>query len=162
MSRFQSLDTVLAHDKNFREFFSALVSGASNPNSTSTVASNAGPTATAPAAAAVAPTTIADDFDTANSDAGPYLSIAGNLVNGTDFSQSLTNSHTPNVGTTTSWNYQGKKWTIATQGNIVAFAPANLQHLANNNIDIKALLQAAAAHGLISGNANFDGVALGK
>jgi hypothetical protein len=140
MSRFQSLDTVLAHDENFRKFFLALASGMSNPSSTSTDASSADPTATAPAAGAVA------------------------LVNGTESTQSLTmqKSHTPNVGTTINWNFQGKKWTIASQGNVVALVPANSQHLTNNNIDLKALLQAAAAHGLISGNECFDGIALGK
>ncbi|HLZ05683.1 MAG TPA: hypothetical protein VKR55_26470 [Bradyrhizobium sp.] len=126
MSRFRSLDAVLAHDKNFREFFSALASGTPNPSTTSTDASSADPTATTPAAGPGAPTTP----------------------------QSLTmqNSHAPNVGTTTSWDFQGMKWAIASQGNVVAFAPANSQHLTNNNIDVNALLQAAAAHGLISGN----------
>ena len=159
MSRFQSLDAILAHDKNFREFFSALASGTSNPSATSTDAGSADPTATAPAAGAVSRTTISGDSDTANTDAGPCWTMkstwnAGNLVNGTDSPQSLTmqNSHTPNVGTTTNWNFHGLKWTIASQGNVVAFAPANSQHLTNNNIDVKALLQAAAAHGLISGN----------
>jgi glutathione peroxidase-family protein len=60
----------------------------------------------------------------------------------------MQNAHTPNVGTTINWNFQGKKWTIAKQGNIVAFLPANFQHLTNNNIDFNALLQAAAAHGI--------------
>lgn len=163
MSRFQSLDAILAHDKNFREFFSGLASGASNPSTTSTDAGSADPTATAPATGAVARTTISGDSDTANTDADPYWTInstwnAGNLVNGTDSPQSLTmqNSHTPNVGATTNWNFQGLKWTIASQGNVVAFAPANSQHLTNNNIDVKALLQAAAAHGLISGNEYLD------
>ena len=169
MSRFRSLDAVLAHDKNFREFFSALASGTSNPSTTGTDASSADPTATAPAAGAVAPTTTSGDFDTANTDAGAYWALnstwnAGDLVNGTDSPQSLTmqNSHAPNAGTTTNWNFQGMKWTIASQGNVVAFAPANSQHLTNNNIDVKALLQAAAAHGLISGNEYFDDIALDK
>jgi hypothetical protein len=111
MSRFQSLDTVLAHDENFREFFSILASGMPNPSSTSTDAGSADPTATAPAA--------------------------------------QSNSHAPNVGTTTSWNFQGTKWTVANQRNIVAIAPANLT---DKTIDLEALLQTAAARGLIPGN----------
>ena len=57
-------------------------------------------------------TTISADFDTANTSGGPYWAMnstwnVGNLVNGTDFTQSLTmqNSSTPNIGTTISWNF---------------------------------------------------------
>src|SRR5262249_7750419 len=134
--------------------FSALVSGASKLSSTSTNAGSADPTATAPTAGVVALTTISGYLDTETWN-------SGNLVNGTGSAQSssMQNSPTPNVGTTSSWNFQGKKWTIATEGNVVAFVPANFRHPTNKNIDIKELLQAAAAHGLISGN---DGVALGK
>ncbi|HLZ05682.1 MAG TPA: hypothetical protein VKR55_26465 [Bradyrhizobium sp.] len=218
-------------------------------------------------------TTISADYDTANTNGGPYWAMnstwdVGNLVNGTDFTQSLTmqNSSTPNIGTTISWNFpntpggynvysypavfygdyagfpapatsvtaeqvnnlktltlsqnislsgqtdqydamydgyltstpdgdqstvqheievyahspgyvqdwlsnlpqhtftdaQGMKWIIATQGNIVAFAPADFHDLTNNTIDLKGLLQAAAADGVISGNEYFDGIALGN
>jgi len=57
---------------------------------------------------------------------------------------------------------QGMQWTIATSGNIVVFAPTNGQDLTNNTIDLKGLLQAAAADGVISGNEYFDGIALGN
>src|SRR6185437_7164466 len=57
---------------------------------------------------------------------------------------------------------QGMQWTIATSGNIVVFVPSNFQDLTNNNVDLKALLQAAAADGVISGNEYFDGIALGN
>jgi len=166
MSRFQSLDTILAQDENFREFFLGLASGMSNPSSANTDAGSADPAATAPAVGAVAPTTIPRDFDATNTDAGPHRTMnsawnAGNLVNGTDFTQSLTmpDSHTPKAGTTVSWNFQGRNWTVANQGNLVAIAPANLT---NTQIDLKALLQTAAAKGLIAGNEPFDGTARSK
>ena len=57
---------------------------------------------------------------------------------------------------------QGMQWTIASSGNIVIFAPTNGQDLTNNNIDLKGLLQAAAADGVISGNEYFNGIALGN
>lgn len=168
MSRFPLLDIVLAHDKSFREFFSALGGGMPDPGSTNNGAGSADPTVTAPAAEAVAPTTISGDFTAANTDAGPHWAMnstrnAGNFADGTDSTRSSTmqNSHAPNVATT-SWNFQGKKWMIATQGNVVAFVPANFQHPTSNNIDLKALLQAAAAHGLISGSKQFGGNAPGK
>ncbi len=60
----------------------------------------------------------------------------------------------------------GMKWIIAenTGANppMIIFAPASFQDLTNNTIDLKGLLQAAAADGMISGNEYFDGIALGN
>ncbi len=61
---------------------------------------------------------------------------------------------------------QGIEWIIAggggSAGQQIAFAPANFQDLTNTTIDLKALLQAAAADGVISGNDYFDGLAFGN
>jgi hypothetical protein len=57
---------------------------------------------------------------------------------------------------------QGLDWTIATQGNIVIFAPSDFRDLTNSTIDFKGLLQAAVADGVMSGNEYFNGIALGN
>jgi hypothetical protein len=57
---------------------------------------------------------------------------------------------------------QGLQWTIATQGNIVIFAPSDFRDLTNSTIDFKGLLQAAVADGVMSGNEYFNGIALGN
>ena len=57
---------------------------------------------------------------------------------------------------------QGMQWTIATQGNIVIFAPSDFHDLTNNTIDLKGLLQAAVADGVMSGSEYFNGIALGN
>jgi len=62
---------------------------------------------------------------------------------------------------------QGMHWIIAVGGpggsgqNQIVFAPANFQDLTNHTIDLKGLLQAAAADGVISGNEYFNGIAFG-
>lgn len=135
MSRFHSLDRALAHDDNFREFFTNLTGGTSgldllnttsllhaidsmhtspslapaasapvmSPSPTSDGSGSSAVAAQvaslplvtssalaveAPAASNAAPVTISADFDTANTDAGPYWVMnsvwnKGNLVNGT-------------------------------------------------------------------------------
>jgi hypothetical protein len=57
-------------------------------------------------------TTISGDFDTSYNDAGPYWAMnstwnSNGLVNGTDFTQSLTmdNPNSPNIDTTITWNW---------------------------------------------------------
>jgi hypothetical protein len=57
---------------------------------------------------------------------------------------------------------QGLDWTIATQGNIVIFAPSDFRDLTNYTTDFKGLLQAAVADGVMSGNEYFNGIALGN
>ena len=57
---------------------------------------------------------------------------------------------------------QGLQWTIATQGNIVIFAPSDFRDLTNYTTDLKGLLQAAVADGVMSGNEYFNGIALGN
>jgi hypothetical protein len=57
---------------------------------------------------------------------------------------------------------QGLQWTIATQGNMVIFAPSDFRDLTNYTIDFKGLLQAAVADGVMSGSEYFDGIALGN
>jgi len=56
---------------------------------------------------------------------------------------------------------QGMQWTIATSGDQVMFAPSDFHDLTNYTIDLKGLLQAAAAYGVISGNEYFEGIGLG-
>jgi hypothetical protein len=57
---------------------------------------------------------------------------------------------------------QGLQWTIATQGNIVIFAPSDFRDLTNYTTDLKGLLQAAVADGVMSGSEYFNGIALGN
>jgi len=61
---------------------------------------------------------------------------------------------------------QGIQWIIAggggSAGKQIAFAPANFQDLTNVTVDLKALLQAAVADGVISGTDYFNGLAFGN
>jgi hypothetical protein len=60
----------------------------------------------------------------------------------------------------------GMQWTIALSAGsnppIVLFVPSDFRDLTNATIDFKALLKAAEADGLISGNEYFDGIGLGN
>jgi hypothetical protein len=56
----------------------------------------------------------------------------------------------------------GVQWTIAEPNSSqVLFAPTNYQDMTNATIDLKAMLQAAVADGVLSGNEYFDGLGLG-
>jgi hypothetical protein len=97
--------------------------------------------------------TISGDWETSTLDAGPYWAMnsvwnKGNLVNGTDFTQSITmaDANSPNTDTTISWNWPttGAQYNVYSMpgvfyGTNVGFTPPTHSVASEKISDIKTL-----------------------